>query len=189
MLAQKLLARLKELEPLQLVAALLKAADDRADEAALHAVRLDHDVRRRARHQGAAARLTEIGAALVRREPTAWKAEASAVMPARSESVVDRMLDCRGVLSDALARGVAAGSCGRPDAPPLSSQPEDRGASPLHSTSSTSANEEVRGACGGCVHDVHRISHDVFQVIWFLYCTALYQVAIRLYSSAGRASD
>ena len=56
---------------------------------------------------GAAARLTEIGAALVRREPTgAWKAEASAVMPARSESVVDRMLDCRGVFSDALARGV-----------------------------------------------------------------------------------
>ena len=57
MLPQQLLGGLVQLERLELVAALLEALDDLADETTLHAVRLDHNVLRErieAREQGRA---------------------------------------------------------------------------------------------------------------------------------------
>ena len=52
MLAQQRLVRLEELERLQLVAALLEPLHDVADQATLHPVRLNHDVRALHLHRG-----------------------------------------------------------------------------------------------------------------------------------------
>jgi len=51
-LAQQRLVRLEELERLQLVAALLEPLHDVADQATLHPVRLNHDVRALHLHRG-----------------------------------------------------------------------------------------------------------------------------------------
>jgi len=91
------------------------------------------------------------------------------------------MLDCRGVFSDALARGVRRRQLWfGGDAPSLSLflNPKTVGRSPLPLDI---VNECQRG--GGAARAAAASTTFTgsvttsFQVIWFLYCTALYQVS------------